>query len=133
MRISDGSGTRNWIFGYPESAKKWVFKASWTMNFVIFGPNFWHIWWFFKVSQLLRHAPLWKIIKYMSKFWQKLRKIIVQFSWSSFLYCTSKTWVSGTQITQSITNEDSFWGPPLPQDKIPVLEFIWIRPWTSAP
>ena len=34
------------------------------MLFFIDFPNFCHIWWFFKVSQHLWHAPLWKIIKY---------------------------------------------------------------------
>ena len=35
--ISDGSGTRNQIFGHTGSAIKWVFKASWTRLFFNFA------------------------------------------------------------------------------------------------
>ena len=47
--FSDWSGTRNRIFGFPDSAEKWV-EVKLNKGFLHFLPNFWHIWWFFKVS-----------------------------------------------------------------------------------
>ena len=61
---SDGSDTRNRIFGYAESAEKCFFFH--------FLPHFcWYIWWFFKLSLRFQHASLWKIVTYV---WQKLGK-----------------------------------------------------------
>ena len=32
--FSDGSGSRNWIFRYQKSVKKWVFKDKWNKDFL---------------------------------------------------------------------------------------------------
>ena len=50
---SSEMGTRNLIFGYPESAEKWV-KCKLNTDFL---ANFWHIWWYFKVPHHLQFAP----------------------------------------------------------------------------
>ena len=74
--IIDESGARNRIFGYPESVKNGS-KPSWTRLFFIF----WHIWWFFKVSQCLRCTPLWKVINRYAVcqiFGKKMKQILVQ-------------------------------------------------------
>ena len=49
-------------WGYPESDEKWVFKGKLNKVFLHFFAMT-HTWWFFKVSQCLQSAPLWKIIK----------------------------------------------------------------------
>ena len=40
--ISGGQGTRNWIFGYQETAKKWG-QGKLSKDFLHFLPNFWFI------------------------------------------------------------------------------------------
>lgn len=71
---------------YLESAKN-GFEARWTRLFFTFGQIFYHIWWLFKVSQFLWHAPLSKNIKYAP---QKMKKILVHLALNPFLHCTSR-------------------------------------------
>ena len=46
-----------WVSGFKSAIEKWDFKASWTRLFFIFLSNFWHIWWFCKVTQHLWSVP----------------------------------------------------------------------------
>ena len=39
----------DWGNRYPKSVEKWVLKVKLRNAFQHFLPNYWHIWWFFKV------------------------------------------------------------------------------------
>ena len=51
-------------------SRKMGLRASCIVTFLHFLPNYWHIWWFFKVEHAEGARELWKIIKYVKK-WRK--------------------------------------------------------------
>ena len=105
---SDGSGTKNRIFGYPESTKKWglnMFKGKVEQGISsLFWSYFWHIWWFLKVC---RHDPLWKILIYAKNIGKKWRKTLLNLPFNPFHLLPQPETQISTQVsgsTQSVTN-----------------------------
>ena len=96
--ISDGSGSRNWIFiilGYLESAVNCAYGKLNEPYFSNFFDNFLayiYIWWFFQVH----YAPLWKFIKYVkniSKYEEKPWSTCLVDPISPMTLPKHKTWV----------------------------------------
>ena len=65
-KISDGSGARNRIFGYPESAKKWQVDHGFSS--------------FFAVGMLLFE----KSSNMPQKIWEKMKESLVQLALNPF-------------------------------------------------
>ena len=62
------------IFGYLESSAIKMCLRQFEPRILFILPNFWHIWWFFKMEHNKGAAKLWKIIKYAKILAKKIKK-----------------------------------------------------------